>query len=354
MTSTNSTNLDTLVANSTDTDVAASLTAQLQHLAVNSTPDSSTDAAPTNSSHPVLCFSLTATHASAASLASWWTDKRYGPLPDDDPHSWLRSFPLIDSIRFDSDGAVAIMQKDGSVQAGEQAESAKNHIEKVTQKLQYLRCNACGNNIASPDKACCHRMSSNCIASTFRRRGDVIDSVFNQDWRSACPEDANRWLALHESSTKDRYGKRILPLLFSRTPAAQAVEADVVRMLNDMDVVSERLATQGCFRTRPFTLMATTFSSKSAKDFSENISIDLQSTVSEHAPSFNSQFGKVIDKQLEWAVRHGVADNTLPDSWSESHAAFGELPHAALRGLQLCQETDALCGGHVVSCCCWC
>ena len=52
--------------------------------------------------------------------------------------------------------------------------------------------------------------------------------------------------------------------------------------------------------------------------------------------------------QMKWAVRRGVEDKSLPDGWSDAEASFGELPYAPLRGVQLCQETDALYRNHIV------
>jgi hypothetical protein len=89
------------------------------------------------------------------------------------PASWLRAFPSLDNIEFGSDGVVTIFQKDFSPESAEQAARAKKHIEKVTRKLQTLRCDSCGNNVASVEKSCCEKKGvSNCIESTFRMTGE--------------------------------------------------------------------------------------------------------------------------------------------------------------------------------------
>jgi hypothetical protein len=123
-----------------------------------------------------------------------------------------------------------------------------------------------------------------------------------------------------------------------------------MRLLNEMDV-SARLMTQASFRTRPFTLMAASFKSRFPSDFARNLHMTLRSTVSEHPPSFSSRFGKIIDKQLMWAVKHGVAGMSLPGSWSDANASFVVLPHAPLKAVHLCRETDALDSGQVVRAC---
>ena len=348
MSNTNSSSIDGIASTSANADVAAALANDFQLLAVGASSESPAECSAGQFSLPVLSFSLSSTHVSLQSLAGWWNDAAYGPVADAQPQSWLRAFPMLVSVCFGHDGRVTITQRDDSAEAVMQAAGAKKHIEKVTRKLQYLRCDACGNNIASPDKACCELKFSSCLATTFRMSGDVVDSIFSQPWQSASAEDAERWLALHDSSTKDRNGKSILPALFSRTPAAEAVEEQAVRLLNGMDIVSARLVTQGCFRSRPFTLMASSFKSKHADEFLKHVSVSMQSSVSEREPSFCSRFGKVIDKQLKWAVRHGVEDKSLPECWSDAHASFGVLPYAPLQGVHICQETDALCSAHVV------
>jgi hypothetical protein len=330
------------------------LLAEFQFLAIEPASNPSPPPSPlvssfATSSPLVSSLALSATSASIQSLIRWWTDSHFGPLADANPDSWLRAFPSLDNVEFGSDGVVTISQKDCSPASVEQAARARKHIEKVTQKLQYLRCDSCGNHVASVEKSCCERKGvSNCVESTFRMSGDVIDSIFEQSWCSASEHDAAQWLEVHSSGTKDRSGKCILPALLTRSPDSKLLEQQVVTMLNDMDPISARLTTQSCFRQRPFTLMASTFKCKFASAFADNVSLSLSSTCSEKAPSYSSRFGKVIDKQMKWAVKRGVEDRSLPDGWSDAEASFGELPYAPLRGVQLCQETDALFNNHVV------
>jgi ribosomal protein L37E len=215
-------------------------------------------------------------------------------------------------------------------ECADQAASAMKHIEKVTEKLQYLRCNSCGNSVASVEKACCGQSVNNCIGTMFRMAGHVIKSVFSGAWVAATQDDAAQWLAIHDSASRDKNGRLILPTLFHRTAAAQKVEADTLQMLNLMDEPSARLITQGCFRSRPFTLMASSFRAQHADKFAAALNTSLTSTCSEKEPSFSSSFGKVIDKQLKWAVKHGVEEKVLSDEWSASTSSFGELPYATM------------------------
>jgi hypothetical protein len=316
-----------------------SLANDLQSLGINLASDSDT---------LLSTFTLSDTTAGIQNLTRWWTDVHFGPLADDQPSSWLRAFPRLQRIVFSADGVVSITRNDLTAESLEQATCARKHIEKTTQKLQYLRCNSCGNSVASIEKACCEKRVSNSIESTFRMTGEVVDSVFGQNWVAASAADVEQWLEVHISSTKDRNGKRILPALFMHTPTSQLVQQHVLHLLNTMDPTSARLMTQSCFRSRPFTLMATTFKSKFAESFADSVSLSLSSSCSNAAPSFNSRFGKVIDKQMKWAVRHGILDKTLPEGWSDAAASFGELPYEPLRGVQICQETDALYENHVV------
>lgn len=99
---------------------------------------------------PVPSFVLTATN-------SWWSDERYGPLANYGACSWLRAFPLLAAIRFSDDGEVTITPRDEHAAAWEQAPRRQEALRKVTRKLQYLRCNVCGSNVALRGKACCDR-----------------------------------------------------------------------------------------------------------------------------------------------------------------------------------------------------
>jgi hypothetical protein len=189
---------------------------------------------------------------------------------------------------------------------------------------------------------------SNGVETTFRMTADVIKSVFSEAWSAATPDDAERWLAIHDGARYDRSGRLILPALFCRTAAAKNVESDTLRMLNHMDQDSARLITHSCFRSRPFNLMASSF--KNSHSLANCVSTSLTSTCSEKERSDESSycFGQVIDKLLKRAVKHGVEKKLLSDDWSASTPSFGELPYADLRGVQICQECDALHGNHVV------
>jgi hypothetical protein len=296
----------------------------------------------------VLKFTLRPTTSDVESLTRWWTNDRFGPLACDSADSWLRAFPLLRSVAFERDGAVTISQADTSPECADQAARAMKHIEKVTMKLQRLRCNSCGNSVASVEKACCEQSVSNGTDITFRMAGNVINGVFSEAWVAATQDDAAQWLAIHDGATRDKNGKLLLPSLFRRTSASQQVEADTLQMLNHMDQHSARLITQGCFRSRPFTLMASSFRAQHADRFAAAVNASLTSTCSDKQPSFNSSFGKVIDKELKWGVKHGVEEKVLSDNWRASTSSFGELPHANMRGVQICQESDALYGNHVV------
>jgi hypothetical protein len=316
-----------------------SLTTQLQSLAVEETPPPPP---------PPLTFTLLPSTTDPTSLSNWWNDPHFGPLADDHPHSWLRAFPLLQSVTFACDGCVAITQKDGSCESEQQAACAKRHIEKVTQKLQYLRCDTCGSPVASNSNACCEKRTTCSLRTTFRISGASVDNVFGQAWSSASEEDGLQWLAAHEIGTKDKNGRSVLPVLLQRSAEARVVEQQVLQMLSSMDATSARLMTQGCFRSRPYSLMATTFTRKKATDFLSRIDLSLSSTCSEEAPKPHSQFGKIIDKQLKWGVKHGARDGSLPPGWGDAPASFGSLPYPYFQDIQICQETDALCKQHVV------
>jgi hypothetical protein len=255
---------------------------------------------------------------------------------------------MLQSVTFACDGCVAITQKDGSCESEQQAACAQRHIEKVTRKLQYLRCDTCGSNVASSAKACCDKRTTCCLRTTFRISGASVDNVFGQAWSSASEEDGLQWLAVHESSTKDKNGRSILPVLLQRSAEARVVERQVLQMLSSMDATTARLMTQGCFRSRPYSLMATTFKRKRATDFLGGINLSLSSTCSEEAPKPHSQFGKIIDKQLKWGVKHGARDGSLPPGWDDAPASFGSLPYSYFQDIHICQETDALCKQHIV------
>jgi hypothetical protein len=294
-------------------------------------------------------FKLLATSTDVATLANWWSDNRFGPSSSArDPQSWLLAFPLLRCVEFALDGTVTISPHVSDSKSAEQAQRAKEHIQKVTRKLQCLRCDCCGNEVISRDAACCQKQCSDRVSTTYRMPFAAVDAVFREVWVAADAAVAQQWLALHESSTKDRNGKRILPLLLSRSAAAQTVEQHVIRMLNSMEKDAARLMIHGQFRSRPFTLTATSFKHKHASDFVSSIDISLQSSFSGREPSMNASFGKIIDKQLKGIVKRGVLEKSLPDGWADASPSFGALPLEALRSVEVCQETDALFQNHIV------
>jgi hypothetical protein len=147
----------------------------------------------------------------------------------------------------------------------------------VTKNLQYLCCDTCGSMVTSCDRVCCDKRTSCILRTTFRIEGSAIDSVFLDERVSASEEDGNIRVTLHEGRTKSKNGHSFVPVLLQHSKNARKVKKQVLDMLKSMNSTSARLMTQSSFRTRPYTMTASSFKRKYATDFACTVNLAVSS-----------------------------------------------------------------------------